>query len=629
MRGFFSKHPPMAARAFLAGAALLAGAAAPLRAQTTPQRSRLSSTPEETAMAVPRLAHTAGSDGIVTLPHPLDSGAAARIRQVFALQRDGDIPAAIAEMARLDDDTLLGDLLAARYLSPAARPAPSQLRSWLRTFSDLPDAPAMFRLLASVSPHGASLGPAPAIATLGIESPAAPLPEEADPAGLAFARNALLDETVQARLAPDGAGAASALRLVASTRHLDPLYAAELRGEIALHLFTAGDDDERAHAVAAEAFAASGGRIGLAGFVAGLAAWRAGHVEQALPAFEAASRARLAAAGLRAGAAFWAARAHLRNGDRAGYRSWLGRAAAAPHTFYGLLASRILGRADGSWDRPWGRKVTPAGDVEAEPSRPILSEIDVEAVGATPAGRRAFALLQVGEAARAEATLRRLWPTVQSDMALCRSIQLVAEAAGLTSLSSQLASILQSRDGQPRDRARFPIPALSPRRGFTVNPALVYALTRLESNFDPSAVSGAGARGLMQLMPVTAGFVLGQPNRFAGDASALHNAGLNLELGQRYLSYLATEPAVNGDLIRLLASYNAGPTAVDRWKPDGDPLLFIESLPNDETREYVHRAFTYLWVYSQRLGVPSPSLVALAGGRWPIFADEQGVRTLH
>ena len=162
-----------------------------------------------------------------------------------------------------------------------------------------------------------------------------------------------------------------------------------------------------------------------------------------------------------------------------------------------------------------------------------------------------------------------------------------------------------------------------------MNPALVYALTRLESNFDASAVSGAGARGLMQLMPVTAGFVLGQPNRFAGDASALHNAGLNLELGQRYLSYLATEPAVNGDLIRLLASYNAGPTAVDRWKPDGDPLLFIESLPNDETREYVHRAFTYLWVYSQRLGVPSPSLVALADGRWPIFADEQGVRTLH
>ena len=162
-----------------------------------------------------------------------------------------------------------------------------------------------------------------------------------------------------------------------------------------------------------------------------------------------------------------------------------------------------------------------------------------------------------------------------------------------------------------------------------MNPALVYALTRLESNFDPSAVSGAGAHGLMQLMPVTAGFVLGQPNRFASNPDALHDAGLNLELGQRYLFYLAMQPSVDGDLIRLLASYNAGPTTVDRWKPDGDPLLFMETLPSDETRDYVHRAFTYLWVYSQRLGMPSPSLVAQADGRWPIFADEQGMRTLH
>ncbi len=581
-------------------------------------------------MAVPRLAPTPGNDGIVTLPHPLEPGAAARIRRIFALQRDGDIPAAVAETAQLDDDTLLGDLLAARYLSPAARPAPSQLRSWLRTFPDLPDAPAIFQLLASASPSAGGVGPAPAKTTLGNGSPAAPLPEEADRAGLAFARNVLLDGTVQARLAPDGAGVTSALRLVAATRHIDPIYAAQLRAEIALHLFTAGGNDDQAHAVAAAAFDASGGRIGLASYVAGLAAWRAGRPEQALPAFEAASRARLTAAGLRAGAAFWAARGHLQEGDRAGYRSWLGRAAAAPHTFYGLLASRILGRTDGSWDRPWGQPIPAAvDDVEAGPGQATLSEIDVEAVGATPAGRRAFALLQVGEPERAEATLRRLWPAVQGDMALCRSIQLVSEAAGLTSLSSQMASILQSRDGQPRDQARLPIPALSPRRGFTVNPALVYALTRLESNFDASAVSGAGAHGLMQLMPVTAGFVLGEPNRFAGNTSALHNAGLNLELGQRYLAYLATEPAVNGDLIRLLASYNAGPSAVERWKPDGDPLLFIESLPSDETRDYVHRALAYLWVYAQRLGVPSPSLVALADGHWPIFADEKGVRTLH
>lgn len=593
-------------------------------------------------MAVPRLPLPGGSrDGVVSLPHPLEAGTAARIRRIFALQRGGDIPAAVAETAKLDDDTLLGELLADRYLAPNARPAPSQLHLWLKRFSDLPDAPAIHELLATVS-HGGRPEPAPSAATLGTGSPAAPLPEETDPADQAFSRNALLDRTVAERLEDGAAGAASALRLIAATRHIDTLYAAQLRAEVALRLFTEGELDLAAD-TAQRAFDESGRRIGLAGYVAGLAAWRAGHPDRAGPLFEAASRAGLTAAGIRAGAAFWAARAHLRSGDTASDTLWLQRAAAAPQTFYGLLATRLLGRDDSGWDRSWsqtarlpslGSLPSPGGLLDDDPGsdagQPTLSEIDVDAVAATPAGHRAFALLQVGETARAEATLRRLWPTVQADMALCRSIQLVSDAAGLTGLSSQLTGILQSRDGQPRDAARVPLPHLSPHHGFSVNPALVYALTRLESNFDASAVSGAGAHGLMQLMPVTAGFILGQPARFEGNATALHNAALNLELGQRYLSYLAQRTAVNGDLVRLLASYNAGPTAVARWDvsmdEDRDPLMFIESLPSDETRDYVRRAFTYLWIYSERLGVPSPSLAALAAGRWPQFTDEQAIR---
>ena len=445
---------------------------------------------------------------------------------------------------------------------------------------------------------------------------------------------------MQERLANGSDGARSALRLIAATRHIDPLYASELGAEVALRLFTDGSTD-LAFLVARSAFEGSDRRIGLAGYVAGLAAWRLNQPEVAEPLFEAASRATLTAASTRAGAAFWAARCHLRLDDRASYKPWLQRAAAAPRTFYGLLAERLLGRLDGDWDRPWSRPIRLASlgglPIDDEPDedagRATLSEIDVEAVAATPAGRRALALLQVGETARAEASLRRLWPTVQADMALCRSIQLVSDAAGLTTLSSQLAGILQNRDGQPRDGARFPVPHLSPRHGFTVNPALVYALTRLESNFDASAVSGAGAYGLMQLMPVTAGFVLGQPDRFSVDAAPLHDPAFNLEIGQRYLSYLSKQASVGGDLVRLLASYNAGPTAVARWTGSGngeqDPLLFIEGLPSDETRDYVRRAFTYLWIYSERLGVASPSLVSLAAGQWPRFADEQAGRPIR
>lgn len=592
-------------------------------------------------MAVTRLPHAGGSQDFVTLPRPLASPDAARLRRILALIRAGDLPGAGRETGLLTDTTLLGDVLAERYLSPAAHPDPGQLRLWLKTFSDLPDAPAIYRLLSSVSPRGTRLPPAPDAATLGTESPTMPLPEEADPATRAFTRNALLDRTVQLRLDAGARGAISALSLVAATPHLDPLYGAQLRAEIALRLFTEGED-RRALDTARAAFEGSGRRIGLAGYVAGLAAWRHGHPEQALPLFEAASRAGLTSASIRAGAAFWAARAHQRTGDMAHYRPWLQRAASAPRTFYGLIATRLLGRPNHDWPADAGAAPGPVRlarlalpDTGAAAGAPTLSEIDVEAVAATAAGRRAFALLQIGETARAEATLRRLWPSVQGDMALCRSIQLVAQEAGLTALSEQLAAILQNRDGQPRDEARFPIPSLSPRHGFTVNPALVYALARIESNFDSHAVSGAGATGLMQLMPVTAGFVAGTPDRFTANSAALHNAGLNLDLGQRYLAYLAKSSGVHDDLVRLLASYNAGPNAVLRWDGNGDsehdPLLYIESLKLDETRDYVHRSFAYLWIYAARLRLASPSLDALAFGNWPSFSDETSLRgaSLH
>ncbi len=569
-------------------------------------------------MAVARLPHADGSASTVALPHPLASPDAARLRHIFALIRLGDLGGAAHETASLGDTTLLGDVLAERFLSPAATPDADQLRLWLKRFPDQSDAPAIYQLLSSISPHGGK-PPPPDTATLGTQSPAEPLPEEADPASHAFSRNPLLDRTVQQRLENGVKGAASALSLVAATPHLDPLFAAQLRAEIALRLFTEGED-RRALETGRLAFESSGRRIGLAGYVAGLAAWRYGHPEQALPLFEAASRAGLTSASVRAGAAFWAARAHQRTGDMAHYRPWMERAASAPRTFYGLIAARLLGRPGGGWPAASG----PAPS--EQPGAPTLSEIDVDAVAATPAGRRAFALLQIGETARAEATLRRLWPSVQGDMALCRSLQLVADAADLTGLSEQLASILQDRGGQPRDQAHLAVPALSPRHGFTVNPALVYAVARIESNFDSHAVSGAGATGLMQLMPVTAGFVVGAPDRFTGNSEALHNDGLNLDLGQRYLAYLARSAGIHDDLVRLLASYNAGPNAVLRWDGDGDtehdPLLYIESLRHDETRDYVHRSFTYFWLYAAHMHLPSPSLDALAAGRWPSFSDE-------
>ena len=131
----------------------------------------------------------------------------------------------------------------------------------------------------------------------------------------------------------------------------------------------------------------------------------------------------------------------------------------------------------------------------------------------------------------------------------------------------------------------------------------------------------------MQIMPATASLVLGERHPAGAAARALHDPGINLEAGQLYLAYLAGQDGIHDDLIRLLASYNAGPTALAAWdarRPgEGDPLLFIETLPVRETRDFVRRALCYLWTYEARMGLPAPSLDRLAQGGWPRFEAER------
>jgi soluble lytic murein transglycosylase len=98
------------------------------------------------------------------------------------------------------------------------------------------------------------------------------------------------------------------------------------------------------------------------------------------------------------------------------------------------------------------------------------------------------------------------------------------------------------------------------------------------------------------------------------------------------VQYLARHETVRGDLIRLLAAYNAGPGNLARWLPAaqrrGDPLLFIESIPILETRLFVTRVLTFSWIYANRLGLPTPSLDQIAGGGFPTFANVDEVTAM-
>jgi soluble lytic murein transglycosylase len=594
-----------AARAFIAGAALLAGAMVSA-AQAQPTGS---GNGDETAMALPRNAMHGGG---VALPHPLAPSEAIRVRRVFALQERGNLAEAMRETALLSDTTLLGDILAQRYLGRFHRSSVAELTDWMARFSDRPDAAAIRDLLIRRDPKSAASVPAPRLSLLANEGLSDPVPEDADPPDRRILRNPVLDRSVAERAREGNTDAA--LRLVAGTRGLSAVYGMQLRAEIAQILFTQNRDEEAlSTAAAAMRRGHADEQVALAGYVAGLAAWRLDRPDIARGYFERAAVAPIATAAQRAAAAFWVARAHVRTGDPAGYVPSMRRAAQEKRSFHGLLARSILGL-------PYG----------FSRSRDVLGEADVEAIAALPQGLRAFALLQVGQADRAEAELRGLWPLIQESAGLRRSLLLVAKAAGLTELTAQLAALVQVADGQPRDELRFPVPKLKPRGGFRVDPALIYALTQLESNFDTTAVSPMGARGLMQIMPVTAQYISARDA--AGDASLdtlrLHEPALNLELGQRYLAYLAEQEGIGGDLIRILASYNSGPGGFARWAPGirhgGDPLLFIEAIPNAETRRYVQHALTYTWIYAARLELPAPSLAELAAGKFPRLSGGEG-----
>lgn len=128
-----------------------------------------------------------------------------------------------------------------------------------------------------------------------------------------------------------------------------------------------------------------------------------------------------------------------------------------------------------------------------------------------------------------------------------------------------------------------------------LDPLIVISLIRQESAFNPQATSRVGAKGLMQLMPATA-------KRFNRKirVNHLNDPNVNVSLGTKYLKQLLTR--FDGNLIYTLASYNAGENRIDRWKKEifrnDDPLATIESIPFEETRNYVKLIYRNKFFYS-------------------------------
>jgi len=123
----------------------------------------------------------------------------------------------------------------------------------------------------------------------------------------------------------------------------------------------------------------------------------------------------------------------------------------------------------------------------------------------------------------------------------------------------------------------------------------------------------------MQLMPSTAAVM----RREEGVEGTLSDPSANLAYGQAYLTYLGQQPGINNSLLPILASYNAGPNAAAAWyaqlQDTSDPLLFIETIPNNETRRFVRQVMADSWLYAEEIGLEPQSLDTIAEGNFPLL----------
>lgn len=470
----------------------------------------------------------------------------------------------------------------------------ADLAAWLVTNADQPLAAKVARLAEAMP--GADAAPLPLLPEAHAFRPASVPGYTVERA----AGDTDLADRLKPLLAADRNDEAERLWL-AQAGILSPWARSEWAARIAWNHYRMGDD-LAAWRIGLDAAAGLGQGAADGAWAAGLAAFRLGRWRDAAAAFD------LVKSGpedARAAAWFWAARSWQRAGDNAAQRDRLARAATSRNTFYGILARRTLGIDQGlDW------------------AEPDFITADWNYLKDVPGARRAAALVEIGQLGLADRELRHLAATAPAD-AYPAILRL---AARLDLPATQYSLAIRSPVGLEAPlSARYPAPDWVPFRGWRLPRALIFAHALQESAFITTAGSRVGARGLMQLMPDTSDLVHRRISRETPDAAAvvgdITDPAYNFELGQTYLEMLGNMGLTSGLLPKVIAAYNAGPGAVLKWNStlddQGDPLLFIESIPYRETRQYVRVVMRNLWMYELRdMGAPA-SLEAVAQGLWP------------
>lgn len=532
-------------------------------------------------------------------------------RDIFAAQDKGDWRQADQLIARLQNSVLIGHVLAQRYLHPTAyRSKFQELHAWLDDYADLPQSGVIYELARKRKSAGDPALAKPVAGYLGgsgqelVEENSVDFVSRTDRA-VAVSRDVTqwLD-TISSLIARDRPTQATGLLKSRAAKAADAVEFDIARWLIGKSYF-ANQIDDKALSYAAAAADRSGKIVPQMHWTAGLAAWRLGKLETAVKHFTALAQSDASGDHVAAGA-FWAARAFqaLRQYDR--HQSFLKRAAAASDGFYGQLAQEITGiSSDFEWHE----------DALRGQLRSLVLKF--------PAAQRAIALVQTGQTALAAKEIRKL--AARARPQLTQALAALAESLALPAAQMRVAQRLRLLDGRRHDGALYPVPSWQPTNGYAVDRALIFALARAESGFDPEARSHADARGLMQILPSTARQVASAHGIPFEGAETLNDPTVNLDIGQAFVAQLLDNRLVDGSLIHLVVGYNAGLKRLENWVDRlgpitaEDPLLFLESIPVPETRQYAKKVIGNLWAYRARLEQQRASLTQLAQSDWPVY----------
>lgn len=374
-------------------------------------------------------------------------------------------------------------------------------------------------------------------------------------------------------------------------------------------------DAALAYRLAAQHFLAEGSDYADLEWLAGYIALRKlGDPELALGHFEA-HRDATASPISQARAGYWVGRAHEALGDMGAARAAYALGAGHQTAFYGLLAAERGGF----------------------PLDPTLdgSEPFADWRGSALSGRDLF---QAGMLLQASGELNlaeRFWTHLADDLDRTEAGQLGQAAIdmGHPHLAVMIAKSVALR-GITLPAPYYPLHPLA-GADLPMAPEMTLAIARRESEFDPVVQSGAGARGLMQIMPATGREVaaaLGRSDEHTTDRLILDPV-YNAEIGAAFLSQLAGR--FDGNVVLMSAAYNAGPGRPIEWierfgdpregTEDFDVVDWIEHIPFRETRNYVMRVTESLPVYRARLGkaaLPIPFSAELTGSTLLPFAPQ-------